>query len=447
MNNKKANVFRGVRKAAHITRKLSTKASNFSGRVEQKADRVIHGTDPTIKIHDTILFEKMAAEALSEITPIHPALPLAGRQPYVTLLIPSLQNSSFFGGTATALILAGLLANKKGYRLRIVETLRHGGARTSQLTAFFAANNITVSEDKIVLVDLAARRYNHYGYLDIHPQDIYMASAWWDAHLLDQLPLQSKYIYLIQDYEPIFYNNSDKYVLAERTYKSDRFIPVCNTRLMHTFMASKGYQRIEKEGIWFEPAVAVSAVGNQMSTKGGKKKMFIYGRPSVARNLFYFALTAVDELFADSQLMPTEWEVCMAGQDSLADTVLPSGVKITNLGKMDMQNYYELVQSTDLAISPMMAPHPNYPTLEFASAGAAVVTTKWETKQDLSSYSENIFIADIEKEAFKNAILEASKLSGSKRAENAQKSTIQRDWVAALSKTIETLATKPTNLL
>lgn len=435
MSKRKLQAFRGVRKSAHLSRKVFSKAANFSGRVEHKADRILHGTDPTIKLHDTLLFEKVFAEAIPEITPIHPALPLAGRKACVTLLIPSLQKSSFFGGTATALIFAGMLAKNKAMPLRIVETLRHGAASEASLVEFFMASDINFEQSQITIIDMSPRTYNHYGYLDIHPQDEYVASAWWDAYLLDQLPLLKKYIYLIQDYEPIFYNNSDKYVLSEQTYRSDKFIPVCNTQLMYAFMCKKGYKNIESNALWFEPAVAVAPKPKQKTTPG-KRKLFIYGRPSVARNLFFYTLMCLDEVFTSYQLVGSDWDIYMAGQDNLADMILSSGVHVKNLGKMDMDQYHLLVQDTDLAISPMMAPHPNYPTLEFASAGAVVVTTKYETKHDLSMYSENIIVSDLDKTSFMAAIVKAAGLKPNKQANSSR---ISADWHVALKDVIAKL--------
>lgn len=426
---------RGVRKSAHIGRKVFSKGANFSGRIEKKADQIIHGTDPTIRIHNSTPLEKLVNTSLAEITPIHPALPLTNRKPNVTLFIPSLKKRSFFGGTATALILAGTLAKKKNLKLRIVQTLEHGSIEKKELTDFYSSNGLEIETDELILVDISPRRYNHYGYLDTHPKDTFIASAWWDAHLLNKLPLPSKYLYLIQDFEPIFYNNSDKYVLAEQTYRNNSFIPICNTELMYKFMSERGYEYIEKNGLWFEPAVSVPH--KNKSSKSSKKRLFIYGRPSVARNLFFFALESLDELFSTDRLLASEWDLCMAGQDSLSDIILPSGVKIQNLGKMNIDEYYKIVEDTDLAISPMMAPHPNYPTLEFASAGAAVVTTEWETKKDLSGYSKNIIISRIDKERFKEAIMIASKMDPGERYANARSSNIPSSWQKTLEEVVK----------
>lgn len=443
MSKRKTEAFRVVRKSAHIGRRVLTKGANLSAKVERKADSIIHGTDPTVQIHDKVLFEKFYNEAIPEITPIHPSLPTANRPATVTLLIPSLQKSSFFGGTATALIIAGKLAVDMGYPLRIVETLTHGNAKLSELVSFFHSHDIGLNDGVINLVDLSPRTYNNYGYLDIHPSDIFIASAWWDAYLLDRLPLIKPYIYLIQDYEPIFYNNSDKFVLAESTYCSEKFIPVCNTELMKMFMAKKGYGHVAKNALYFEPAVNIGKrYGYYDTPKGQKRRLFLYGRPSVDRNLFQFALLCLDELFSHQELSSNEWDLYMAGQDKVADIVLSSGATVHNLGKMSLDDYYAFMRTVDVAFSPMLAPHPNYPTLEFASSGSAVVTTSYETKQDLALYSKNIFIGPADKEIMKELILKAADVSAQKRVENAKASNISGDWHAALENTVNSLKKK-----
>jgi hypothetical protein len=418
------NFYRGIRKGANISRRAFSKASGLSGRVENKANRYVLEKS-SFKAKNTVPFEKIYAESLPEVTPIYPALPLADRKPSVTLLIPSLHKSAFFGGAATALIVAAMLAKNKSYNLRIVETLKHGRATPQDLTEFLKSSSINWDETTdIKIINLADRRYNHYGYLDIHPEDLFIASAWWDAQIVSQLPLKRKFVYLIQDFEPIFYNNSDRYALAEATYGLDNYVALCNTKLMYDFMVNRGYKKVSP-GAWFEPAVAKKTPGAKK--KSPKKKLFLYGRPNVERNLFNTALAAINRVFSERSLDPNEWEVVMAGQDELPDIKLESGVVVSNLGKMDSSDYIKLLNETDLALSPMMAPHPNYPTLEFAASGAAVVTTKYDIKQDLSSYSDNIIMCDISEESMAKAIEQAASL----KTKNT--SRVESDWTKALS--------------
>ncbi len=128
----------------------------------------------------------------------------------------------------------------------------------------------------------------------------------------------------------------------------------------------------------------------------------------------------------------------MAGQDKLPDIELTAGVVIKNLGKLNMDEYIELLQTIDIAVSPMMAPHPNYPTLEFASTGAQVVTTRYDIKQDLSKYSKNIIMADISAESIAGAINKASLQLKQKTPEpSIPKTNISSSWLDSLDQPVD----------
>jgi O-antigen biosynthesis protein len=432
----KRNFVRAVRKSAHISRRVFTVGANFSSRVEDKAHRIINGLDSTIVLNDKILFEKLYYQALPYITPIHPALPTVGRKGRISLLIPSMQKSSFFGGTATAIIFAAIAAEESDKPLYIIETLKKGSVDPKSIADFLLKNNITFNQS-IVLLDLSPRKYDIYGYIDIHPDDVFIVSAWWDAHLLERLPLVKKFIYLIQDYEPIFYNNSDMQVLAERTYHSERFIPVCNTKLMLKFMDEKGYKYIADKGLFFEPAVNMSKLATELANKNDRKRLFIYGRPSVERNLFYSALKALDEAFTEELIIPAEWECYMAGQDGVSNILLETGQVVISLGKLTLDDYYNFAKTIDLGISLMLAPHPSYPPLELSSLGAAVVTTSYETKDDLSIYNGNLFTAEPNVDDIKNKLVQASKLSKTIRHKNAINTKLPQSWEEALLPTVK----------
>ena len=132
----------------------------------------------------------------------------------------------------------------------------------------------------------------------------------------------------------------------------------------------------------------------------------------------------------------------MGGFDGLNNIELTSGISIKNLGKMKLEDYREFVSTVDVAVSLMMAPHPNYPTLEFASSGAAVVTTRYDIKQDLSNYSKNIIMADISPESISGAINKAASLSIKERISNSSASNIPTSWVEAMEEPLDNILTK-----
>lgn len=432
MINIKKTAIRIIRKSAHLTNRAFNKIFTFTTKVENKATRILNGTDFSLHLDEVTPLEKIYYNSLRYIIPINPALPHVNQKASIVLFLPTLDNKSFYGGTATALIVAGRAAELTKKPLRIVQTLKTGA--NSNLESFFKGNGINLKTSSISVISVADRAYNIYGYLPMHADDIFIASAWWDAYLINQLPLLKKYIYLIQDFEPIFYNNSDQYVLAESTYKTDNFIPLCNTELMYDFMKARKYTAFnDGPASWFEPAVSQLAGGDRVRKKSGeKKRLFLYGRPDVHRNLFFTALNAIDYSIKAGFLDTDNWDFYMAGQDSLPDIKLTSGAVVRNKGKMDMGKYVRFSKTIDLAVSPMMAPHPNYPTLEFASIGASVVTTKYANKQDLSNYSANIFMSDIDAESMAGAINLAAKAAEENIISPPSKTNIPDSWSASL---------------
>lgn len=431
--------YRALRKSAHLATPVLSRLATISQKVEHKTTRIITGqTSDGVKVvegdaHTIAPFIDLQRSYLPEATPLYPALPKPGRKPALTILVPTLNKGLFFGGIATALITAAMVAKKQKLDLRVLQTFTAGDADVGQ---FLKDKNIAFEGD-ISVEDVSAKKTKQYIFIDIHPQDIFMASAWADAYVLQRLPLKTKFIYLIQDYEPIFFPNSDQRVKAESTYRSDRYIALCNTELLYRHLLSEGFDEVKKNNsVWFEPAVA----NIQKSIKNNaRKRLFIYGRTRVKRNLFFSAIEAVNMAFSKGDLNAEEWDIFMAGQDDIPSLELSSGVKVKNLGKMALDEYYEFMRTIDVAVSPMMAPHPNYPTLEFASTGAAVVSTKYGVKQDLKSYSKNIIMADCSTESMAEAIVRAAALDYDLRLKNAEESTIPYSWLESLEKPVNTL--------
>lgn len=436
----KKTAIRFIRKTSHISNRALRKAERFTSKVENKTNRIIGGSDYTVRLTDSTPLEKLYFADQKWITPLNPALPSIGQKKSVSLLIPTIDDKSFYGGTATALIVAGRMAQLSSRPLKIIQTLKTG--KSSGLSTFLKNNGVEIDNDSISITSVAERSYNVYGYLPMHPDDYFIASAWWDAYLLQQLPLENKFVYLIQDFEPIFYNNSDSYILAESTYNNDGFIPLCNTKLMFDFMKNRKYNCFDSDNnsFWFEPAVSRIESGRAIKKKQGEKlRLFVYGRPNVHRNLFFSALNAIDYSLKAGYLNKDNWEFYMAGQSDIPDVMLSNGVKIKNLGKMNLADYIKFSKTIDLAVSPMMAPHPNYPTLEFASIGSSVVTTKYSNKIDLSNYSSNIVMSDTSVESLAGAIKEASLKTYDERIKNLKSTKINKSWSKSIDTQLKTI--------
>ena len=431
---------RAIRKTSHVSKRVSQRVSGLLQKVENRTTRLIVSGTGSPDGSPSVNLSELIHAHYPQVTPLHPALPLVGQRPSVTVFA-FLDSRGFYGGIATLLIVAASLAKKLDYDLRIVQTT--GYSKTNTVIDYLNRNDIDFPESRFSTFDASKRSPFEFSYLPIHPDDVVMVSAWWDAQVASQLPLKKKFIYLIQDFEPIFYNNSDDYLFANQTYFSEKFVPICNTELLYSFFKAKKYQYITDNAVWFEPAPAPK-VKAKSPRRGDKKTLFLYGRPSVHRNLFFTALQALDKAFSDPRLAGQigEWQLFCAGQNDIPSTRLSGGLTVKNLGKMSLDDYYSFASTVDVALSPMLAPHPNYPTLELASLGSIVVSTKYETKQDLSRYSKNILMAEPTIEDVARKIIDAVLFDKKTREQNVESNNIAGNWTVALKQPIEDLAKK-----
>lgn len=441
INNKKLDVL--FLKTARKTSYLSGKAAHKVSRGFNKIDNILTaniqkrtGSKSTGKISH---IDSFFHESFPYLDPIHPALPNIDQKPSVTVFVPSLTPRGFYGGIATLLIVSGKLAEKLGYNYRIVQT--SGFEKNTKVLEFLAENGIVIDKEKYETINVSNRGPDKFAYLPIHPEDIVVVSAWWDAFNANRLPLKNKFVYMIQDYEPIFYNNSDEQVFAEQTYHTENFIPLCNTKLLYNFFANDSYKYIKDSAICFEPAVGKEPISHP-EIKRKVKKLFLYGRPVVHRNLFYNAIRAIDKAMEDERMSKFTWKIYSAGQSNIPDIRLKSGHIITNLGKMNLKEYYKFASTIDVAVSPMLAPHPNYPTLELASLGAAVVSTKYETKYDLNFYSKNIIMSEPDSYSMAQAIIEAGTTPRYILNKNTKNNNICHDWSKSLDEPLDKVVSK-----
>lgn len=435
MNNKPVVIaIRGLRKTSHITNKIVKKSSSFLDKVENRTSRILINKTGSPDGQKSINVNEIIFHSIPEITPVHPALPQLNQKPSVTVFA-FLDPRGFYGGIATLLYVSAILANKLGYDFRVAQTANYS-SKTDVLD-FLASKGIVIEKERFSTVDLSKRSLSSFGYLPLHKDDVLVVSTWWDAHIAAQLPLHKKFLYLIQDYEPIFYNNSDKSVLAEQTYHTKKFIPFINTEILYKFFVSENYTYIKENAVWFEPAPGL-VLKPQSKTK--TKVIFLYARPNVDRNLFINAIKALDLAFQDESMKKYDFKIFSAGTTGVPSIKLSSGDIIKNLGKMDMADYYKFAQTVDIAISPMLSPHPNYPTLEFASLGAMVVSTKWKTKQDLSFYSPNIIMANPTAEDMAKKIIQVAQTTDVNRLNNLKANKINHDWTTALKDKISKIA-------
>ena len=233
--------------------------------------------------------------------------------------------------------------------------------------------------------------------IPVMPNDYFMATYWTTAYnISDLLRWQSKIykkinplIYFIQDFEPMFYPGSARYMLADSTYKFEFPIyAVINSKNLNDYFEKKAYAFTQK---WFFTPKINLNLKNHLLADGSvterKKQIIVYGRPSKPRNAFTILVYALI-LWAEKYEEAEQWEIISVGELH-DDIVLKNNLKIHSYGKLSLQEYAKLMLEAYAGISLMISPHPSYPPLEMSTFGVKVITNMFDCK-DINGFNNNI---------------------------------------------------------
>jgi hypothetical protein len=308
--------------------------------------------------------------------------------PAVTVLVPTLNPTEVFAGIATALdIGAGLAA--RGLPVRCIATdLPVGAAAATGQMLAECLDRQGAAPDATLPFACGARS----GTVAMHRGDILLATAWWTAHLAHGLTAQGfthrRFLYLLQDYEPQFYPWGPEFADAAASYALP-FEPIFNTTLLRDHFAAEGHAFATPGALTFHPAIDLDRYRlGRRPPRTGPRRIALYGRPEVPRNMFPMAVEALSRFLAAEGIAPGAVEIVSVGLRHPAIR-LPGGHVIESLGKLPMADYPDWLLGADIGLSLMLSPHPSHPPLEMAAAGLRVVTNRFGAK-DLGPLSPAI---------------------------------------------------------
>lgn len=362
---------------------FDTRLYSLSPGMTPRPPRNLSGpAKPPVK-HEGIVDLRKEPRFVPEFSAPHAAL---------NILVPTLNPTEIFAGIATALDI-GLGLAVRGYSVRFIATdLPMSSPGTSRS---FVLGRLGQGQD----LEAVAARINLYcgvqsPTLTLHPHDVFMATAWWSAHVAEKLirrheMVQARFLYLIQDYEPHFYAWGPEFADAMASYHFD-FEPVFNTTLLRDWFSEQGFGFAAGDVLAFHPSIDIERYSHVTRRAGGAgpRRLALYGRPDVPRNMYATAIEALARFVEKEGLGPEEIELVSIGQHH-SDVSLPGGLVLRSLGKLPWEDYPDYLGTVDLGLSLMYSPHPSHPPLEMAAAGVRVVTNGFGPK-DLSRLSPAI---------------------------------------------------------
>jgi hypothetical protein len=330
----------------------------------------------------------------------------------VCIVTDSISSGSLFGGVATALILAAVLANKLGSHLRIVT--RTERAQPGNVDHLLSLYGIKLEHD--IQFKFAAF-YDLKYELDVSESDLFLTTSWWTTAVMLPSVKSNQIIYLLQEDERMFYAFGDERLRCETILRNRDIRFLINTKLLFDYLIREGFDNLATKGTWFEPAFPPHVFHPLENNRDGKHKFLFYARPNNPRNLFYFGIEVIEHAIARNVLHLDDWDIVLVGKDIPAVT-FGGDYSPTVYESLNWSQYAQLLGTVDLGLSLMYTPHPSYPPLDLAASGAVAVTNRFANKADLSGYSRNIICANLDRDALVEALREAVAIATDIRVRN-----------------------------
>jgi hypothetical protein len=342
-----------------------------------------------------------------------------GERPRVNVLIPGIDLRGFFGGYIGIFNLARRL-RLEGFRVRIVCFELPNDARRLPSDWRAQVERFSGLEGTFDRVDVDAGPAEDQP-LRVSPRDRFVATTWWSAHVAAAASRalgRERFLYVVQDYEPLFYPMGTWHALAEQSYDFPHYALFSSDLL-------RGYFRERKLGVYAagaEDGNASSAAFSNAITPvtpptvvelaaRKRRRLLIYARLETysPRNLFDLGILALIDLIADGTL-DDRWDLYGIGSvGGPARFDLGGGRELVLTPRQPEGLYADFLRRHDLGLSLMHSPHPSLVPLEMAAAGMLTVTNSYrnKTRSAMAEISPNLIAGPPNREGLREALREA----------------------------------------
>ena len=228
--------------------------------------------------------------------------------------------------------------------------------------------------------------------------DIGVATLWTTAYVLARVTNCARKMYLIQDFEPLFYPAGSTSAQAELTYRFG-FEAICNTEPLGVLYR----ERYSGEAVAFTPQLDRQVFHPALGEgRWPRARLFFYARPENPRNAFELSAVALKRL---KHRLGSSLEILCAGAEFDPKRYGLEGV-VEPLGWLPYEQTGDLYRTCHVGLSSMLTPHPSYLPLELMACGALVVSlrnpaTEWLLKDGVTSLCADATASSLEAKLFR----------------------------------------------
>lgn len=307
-------------------------------------------------------------------------LPAGGRR--VNLVIPALSQKASFAGMVTAQRLFRRLLEHFDFARILVTHEAFEPATLEQWPGWTVGGEL--SRRQIVFLGRQSEAT-----ITVAGDDFFIATSWHAVMFIRSVQSQQKtllraqprrYVYLIQEYEPLFYPASPQYCLAEASYENpDDMIAVFNTKALAEYFARRGFSfpRHFIHEPMLHPTLAELRLTHREICK--ERLIFIYARPAFMRNGFRLLVEGMKQ-WARTCPQAAQWSIVSAGGKH-PNLYLSQDLVVRALHKLTLENYASLLSRTWVGLSLSFSAHPGQVAQEVAEFRAWSITNACETRK------------------------------------------------------------------
>jgi glycosyltransferase involved in cell wall biosynthesis len=342
-----------------------------------------------------------AGAIAAKIAPLHIS-PSDTAPRRVNLLIPTIDLEHLFAGYIAKFNLARRLA-ARGVRVRILTTDPTPPLPRSWARQLEAYDGLAGFGDAVEVVFGRESQT-----IEVNPSDGFIATTWWTAHIaaaaLAELG-RTRFLYLIQEYEPFTFPMGTYAALARASYERPHFALFSSELLRDWFrrqrigVYAEGTAEGDEASAAFENAITQVVPPTELELeRRATRRLLFYARPEphAARNMFELGVLALSAALEEGAFADGWGLYGIGAVDGARRVPLTGGARLELLPRTAQSEYARLLAAHDVGLALMYTPHPSLVPIEMAAAGMLAVTNSFENKtaEALAAISSNLIVAE-----------------------------------------------------